>query len=771
MPSPSPSSFAARWFPSSTNASRRTAWIAEGVAGAAGALATLASVLTLGLIVFAALGPRAAATGIPAAFVATVIGGSLFALLARGPMPAGGPSSAPTLILAALVVQIVADPAFRPDHPKDIAGVLALCAAAVAVTGILQIGLALSGLTQAARYVPQPVLAGFMNGVAVLFVVAQIPALLGWTSGLWTTRGWPAFAEVAPANLAIGLITIAAILGWPSVLGWSRTPGFFRKLPAAFSGLACGCIVYAFVTLVWPDLRLGGLVGPVPRSWPSFDRLGPWLGGDAGDLLHRHRWAVMTTAALMALIGTLDIVLNGLALDQVTMTRTDPRRELLALGAGNLLSGVLGGLPLQLIRARALATWRAGGRTRIALMSGNLLFALLALLGMPLLALLPKVVLAGIMVVVGLMLFDAWSLRCAKAWLRDRRSSAARLDLVIVTIVCVASIAWSFAVGVAIGALLAAALFVRNMNRSLVRSHHDARAQPSRRIYADAHEAALQRLRASITILELEGALFFGSADGLVHDTDALGPTCRAVVMDLQRVGLIDASGAMVLSQIHFRLRTRGIALLLAGIGVDERHGRALVEFVGDALPTTAWYPDVDRAVEAAEVDALRTTTSDTIAAAVPLDRTSLMVGLDGAQCARLARCLVRQDLATGQRLFGQGDAGDRLYLLTEGSISILGDGGTEDHGDGGRPARTRFVTCSPGMMLGEVAMLDHRGRSAEAVADRDSVVHALSESALQSLCIDEPGLAALVYRNIAVHLSTRLRIASNVRVALQAGA
>ena len=229
--------------------------------------------------------------------------------------------------------------------------------------------------------------------------------------------------------------------------------------------------------------------------------------------------------------------------------------------------------------------------------------------------------------------------------------------------------------------------------------------------------------------------------------------------MDLHRVGLIDASGAMVLSLVDQRLRERGIALLLSGLGIDDGHGRALSEFVGDALPPDHWYPDADRAVEAAEVDALRRATGGSVAAAVPLQRSSLMVGLDAGQCERVARRLVVQRLAPGERLFDQGDAGDRLYVLTEGSISVLGNAVAGDR----TGLRVRFVTCSPGMMLGEIAMLDHRGRSAEAVADIDSVVHALDDAALHALWVEEPALAALVYRNIAVHLSTRLRIASNI--------
>ena len=757
--------------PASHRSPRGTTAVAECTAGVAGALASLPSVLTLGLIVFASLGPVAAALGIPAAFVATVIGGSVFALLARGPMPAGGPASAPTLILAALVAQIVHDPAFGLERPTDLAALLALCALAVVAMGVLQVGFATAGLTRIAKFVPQPVLAGFMNGVAVLFVVAQFPTLLGWTSGTWRLHGWQAFHDLQPVTVAIGLVTIGIIVAWPRVLASTKTPAFLR-LPPTLAGLLFGCIVYALVAGVVPLLQVVEPVGPVPRSWPSPDRLAAWFTGDAwtnsDGLLHRHLSSAMTTALVMALIGALDIVLNGLALDQTLMTRTAPRRELLALGTANIVSGALGGLPLQLVRARALTTWRGGGRTPGALLAGNLLFAVLALAGTPLLALLPKVVLAGVMAVVGVMMFDTWSIRCANEWLRGRRSTAARFDLVIVAIVCVVSVMFGFAIGVAVGAVLAVAVFVQSMNRSLVRTRHDARAVPSRRIYVDAHEAALQDLRSSIVVLELEGALFFGSADRLVVETDGCGPDCRTVVMDFHRVSLIDASGATVLSQIHFRLEERGITLLLSGIDPTDGHGRALTEYVGDALPTMNWYPDADRAVEAAEVGALGSMTDGTIAAAVPLSRSSLMVGLDAAQCERLTGRLTRQPLATGERLFDQGDAGDRLYVLTEGSISVLGKvaGGRDS-----RPGlRVRYVTCSSGMMFGEVAMLDHGGRSAEAVADIDSVVFALDDATLRSLSDEEPALAALVYRNIAVHLSTRLRIASNVRIALQSG-
>ena len=746
--------------------SRRPGWSSECGAGAAGALATLALVLTLGLLANTPLGPEAAAEGIPASFIAVIVGGTVFALLGRGPMPAAGPASAPTLILAGLVAGIAADPAFHRAQPQDVSALLALTAAAIVVTGMLQVVFAFCGFTRAAKYVPQPVLAGFMNGVAVVFVIAQLPTLLGWSSGAWSARHWNAIVEVQPATLAIGFVTMATIWTWPLLLRSRIVPVSLHAVSGALAGLAVGCVAYTVLAALLPASRLGGLVGSVPPAWPIIDRLAPLLHADPSGLVQRHALDALTTAALIALVGTMDIVLNGLALDRALATRTEPRRELLALGVANLASGLCGGLPVQLIRARALATWQSGGRTRFSLLFGNGLYAVLALVGTPLLALLPKVVLGGIMVMVGLLLFDAWSLRLAAQWLRGARSTETRLNLALVTIVCVVSVVWGYVVGIVVGALLAVAVFIRGMNRSLIHDRRSADAHPSRRIYAEAHEALLQDLRPSIAILDLEGALFFGSADRLAREVDALPDACRTVVLDLHRLTLIDASGAIVLAQIRERLRERGIALLLAGLAPQEPRGNTLVEVAGDALPPCIWHPDVDRAVEEAELKALDTVAPGPIDAAVPLARSSLMTGLDDEQCARLSACLERRDLAAGERVFAEGEAGDRLYVLTEGSISVLG-ATTHDQTATG-VTRMRFVTCSPGMMFGEVAMLDHRGRSAEALADAPSTIHALSEATLRTLETDEPRLAALVYRNIAVHLSTRLRIASSIQIAVR---
>jgi MFS superfamily sulfate permease-like transporter len=425
----------------------------------------------LDLLAFAALGPHAAALGIPASLVSSAIGGAVFALLARGPMAAGGPAAA--LVLAALVARVAAEPAFVASDP-----------------------------------------------VALALLLALPPLMFGWPVGVLQGAGWVDAPPVQPATVLVGLFTVAVILGLPR---------FNPKLPANLIGLLAGAGAYALLHAVAPQLALGPLTGALPSAWPQLDTLAPFFNGLADPLLQRHGLAALTAGLVMTLIGTLELVLNSLAMDQACDTRTDPRREVLALA--------------------------------------------------------------------------------------------------VVGVVCVVTVVLGFPAAVAAGALLSVVLFIRSMHRPLVRSRGTAEGLPSRRIYAAADE---ERLR--ITVLELEGALFFGSADRITALADALDAGCHTLVLDFRRVSLIDASGAVLRTQLSRRLHDRGIGLLLAGVGVDNRHGRSLLPFAGDQYVAAHGAADIDQAVERAELRLPAQAGHEPLRETVPLEQVSPIAGLDADQ-------------------------------------------------------------------------------------------------------------------------------------------
>jgi SulP family sulfate permease len=725
-------------------------WLKEIAAGSIGALVVLAAVLTLGLLGFWPLGAAAAQVGIPAAFATVAVGGLLFALLGRSAMPTGGPSSATALMLAGLLARLAADPAVSLADPRGLTALVAVASVTVCLMGAVQAALAAIGLGRLVKFVPQPVLAGFMNGVAVLIVLAQVPVLLGLPANAGPGQApW----EAQPATLAIGLATAA--LTW--LVAW-RLP----RVPAQLVGLAGGVLLYVLLALVRPPLALGPLVGDLPSALPLPDSLLGLLDLEVADLVRRHALAIVTTASLLALVSSLESVLNALTIDQQLNTQHNADRELIAVGMANVATGLFGGLPMVLVRARALATLRAGGRGRRAAAVGALAAALMYLLCGPAIALLPKTVLAGIMLTIAVAFVDQWTRQLIRQVRGGEHSAVVWQSLAIVLLVSGVTVWQGLTAGVVSGVLVSLLVFIRSMNRSLIRDRSTAAARPSRRIYSPEQEEVLREARKRIVVLDLEGALFFGSTERLAAEVNALAANCRFLVLDFRRVTTIDESGAVLLQQLSMRLRRRGVDMLLAGVTAEHRHGtqlRAFGCFRGE--PRDDWFANVDRATEAAEQGMLREAGAATGYAALPLESCALFDGLEPAQRAFVRASMTRQSVAKGELLFRQNDAADCLYVLTEGSITIVDAAGPEH-------ARQRFVSFGPGMMLGETAMLDGGGRSASAVADADVVVSVLTQRSLDAIAASRPDVGARLYRNIALHLSQRLRSAS---IALAASA
>ncbi len=709
-------------------------WRREVLAGATGSVVMLAVVLTIGLIGVAPLGPAAASQGVAGAFVAATVGGLVFALVSRSAMPVAGPSSATALIYAAALAPLLSDPAVQARG--DLAVVFTAGGTLVMAMGLLQIAFAAVGLGRLAQFVPQPVLAGFMNGVAVLIFLAQLPALLGIAPGSGL-GGWQ------PAALAVGLLTA----GMTGFVLW-RWP----HAPAQLIGLAAGLALYFGVQHLSPGLSLGGTVGQLPPSWPLPDLPLHWLVPGSAEFLARHAAGLLVAAIVLALIGSLESVLSGMAVDQMLDERHDARRDLLGLGMANVAIGLFGGLPTVVLRARALATIHAGGRGRRAALAGALAFGLMfATLG-PWIAALPLVVLAGIMITIAFGLLDRWTRQLVAQWRAGERSAELWQALAVVAFVCMVTVWKGFVIGVAAGVLAATAVFVRSLDRTLLRVRLRGSEVPSRRIYPEAHEAVLRVARDRIEVLMLGGPLFFGNAARLAEALSSLHSDTRFVVVDLAAVSTIDASGATVLHQESATLRRHGVALLLAGVSEGHAHGRRLRAFgCFRESPRSDWFVDVDRAVEWCERHMLAEAGLELGGVAVPVSRTHLFRGLDDGQSARLAAVLRPRRLSAGEALFREGDAADGLYVLTRGSVSVLAGA---DSASGGR----RFLSFSPGLMLGETAMLDGGGRSATALADVESELWQLTPEALAALGRDDPALAVAVHRNIAVHLAQRLR-------------
>jgi anti-anti-sigma regulatory factor len=286
-------------------------------------------------------------------------------------------------------------------------------------------------------------------------------------------------------------------------------------------------------------------------------------------------------------------------------------------------------------------------------------------------------------------------------------------------------------------------------------SHKVRSAEARERLHEVAHR---------IRVFELHGELFFGTADSLQSEVDEVPDDTRFVILDFRRVHQIDATGARVLQLIGQRAARRGITVLLSDVRRDDRRGRYLAALgLEEAIPAVRWFADLDRALEWSEDRLLdQPRFVESAGEEIPLARMALFRDLTPQELERVARALERVELRNGDHVFFEGDEGDRLYLLARGAVSI------KVKLDGGSRAR-RLATFVPGVMFGEMALLEGKHRSADAFAKGDSVVlYTLSRDGLEQLIREDPQLALHLHRNLSRELAGRLRATSEQLRALE---
>lgn len=718
------------------------------------AVVALAQASTYGLMAFGALGATHAGAAVQAGFVTIIVAGLVSALVGRAPIAGASVRASTTLVFAALAAQLAGDPQLQALGQDRVAAVLFLCACSLALSGLFQIGFGLARLGGAAKFIPYPVVAGFMMGIAIMIVGAQIPYLIGASGSIKSVPLTDVLKQALAGPLLIGLLTAGVV--------WYCLPRF-KWIPAALIALAFATALHHLAALLLPGFELGRLVGPVESSLPAPDALSPLLASRWRELLLTFYQPVLVSAVALAAIGSMDSLLGAAGADAAHNTRHVPNRELVGLGMGNITSALFGGIPIMFSPSTAITAYKAGARTRWSGAITPFVLALLFFLGGPLLAHAPLAGLAGIMLTVAWSLVDGWTRGLLRDLVRGALPRQGRVSALVVLAVCFVTVAFHFAYAVLFGLLMSMALFIVSMSRSLVRRSWTGAHRHSRRVYPDGHTRRLHAQGDAILILELEGALFFGSAVGLAKEVEARAGTARYVILDMRQVSSIDATGAKMLEQLAQRLAQAGIRLFLAHVTAGGRLGPQLTGFGAYPKRTAAdWFKDVDTALEAAEQGILAPGAVAGSQAVIALADMDLFSGLRPDQLERVGVHLERIEVEPGAVLFSEGEPGDRLYVLERGCITIcVGSGATAQ----------RLATYEPGIVFGEVAMLDGAARSATAVADRTTVAYSLSRAALERVLEEDPSSGNRLLLHIGRHLANRLRIATDsLRAASDAG-
>ena len=305
-----------------------------------------------------------------------------------------------------------------------------------------------------------------------------------------------------------------------------------------------------------------------------------------------------------------------------------------------------------------------------------------------------------------------------------------------------------------VGILGSLLLYVHRTSRAPIRGHYDATARSSLRVRSEADLAYLKGQGAQIRVVELQGALFFGTADRCGREVEQVGRGCTQFIVDLRRVAEVDTTGALVLMQTLRRVAESGSSVALASVAPGGRRGRVLeLAGVQRIVPPERWYPDADSALEQAENALLAGRSAGEVESGErSLAEFDVAAGLGADEVESLRQFLRRETHPHGAGLFREGDAGDCMYLVAKGAVTVsLKLLRKKDRS-------RRLATYGPGLTLGEMAVLEAKPRSANAVCEGETVLYALERSALERRAAEKPALYGKFLFNLSRQMAWRVR-------------
>lgn len=629
--------------------------------GLAAMLVALPSAIAFGVTIYAAIGPTYAAYGA----LAGMIGASVLGLIASSFGGTDRLISAPCAPAAAVLTAFAIEQVQRGAPPSTIILMLMLVGM---MAGLLQMLLGAAGVGGLIRYIPYPVVSGYLTGVGLLIVSSQASKVMGvqtelpWWQALWHLGLWDWRAVL------IGTTTIAVAIG---------SPRLTQKVPGMILGMGAGMLIYALLAWNTPALQsVHGnplIVGPLNIEGGSLLQAlsRPWH--DVGDIGWAPVAGALGAAVTLAVLLSIDTLKTCVVLDQMTNSRHEPNRELMAQGAANLLSNALGGTSGAGTMGATLVALNSGAKSRATGVVEGVFTLIAALLFSTYMAWIPVAALAGILVVVGIRMIDLDPLRFLK-------SRSMVLDFAVVVAVVTVALTVGLIAASAVGVGMAMLLFVRAQIGSVVVRHKMELWQTSSSWHRSHSELRiLQQKGNQAIVFELQGNLFFGNTYQLYTDLEHEVSTRSYVLLDLKRVQSIDVTAGHVFNQIRDTIRERGATLVLSGVRENKAAGQNFQAFFGESglwrpgSKTVRLFQDLDVAIAWVEDRLLGIPeTAESPDAPLPLCNMDLFSQCDAATLSEIEARLATRRYDAGAVIYRHGDAGDGLYWVRSGTVRLV---------------------------------------------------------------------------------------------------
>ena len=706
----------------------------------------------IGMFAFVGLGDEFFGHGALAGFIAAIGGAFVCVVLGARNDVVYLPRVVTTFFIGTLILQYVVNADAVIIQEGGAAAVLVIVFSIVFLAGLIQIAFGALRIGSLIRFTPQPVIAGFQNCAALLLVLAQTGQALGFDVHVPLGETLDHLHEAKPLSIVVAVV--AGLAAW-------HAGRWVRAMPPLLFGLIAGSVVY-YALIGFSDATR---VGPVIGALPSIDTV--WeVAGRAVELFQDPRIVellpvVLSGAISIAIIASVDALLCARMLEGEGMPRIHANRELMRLGATNMVCACAGGIATGPDFGASRVNRSFGGRTFVSVLAYGISMLALAVVAASFIAYVPRSALAGVIVVIGLQHFDRWSLSLTRQLFSRERALSTRvaLDLYVVLLVAAIAILLDLVTAVVLGIFLSVGFFLARMSRSVVRRMYRANAARSRRARDPGLMQFLATRGSTILVVELDGAVFFGTAETLADAVESeLARETRYVLLDFRRINEVDSTGAEVVRALNVHLAERQTELYICGIVPNSPFHRVLVDcgIVGDRGIARS-FVDVDRAIESAE-QALIDKECDVRdhEGTFPLGAIALLKRMDRSELALVRGLLVRRSYTAHQVVFDQGDAGASLFIVVAGIASArMIDNGRE----------RRLMTFGPGGVFGEMGFLDLAPRSATVVADESLQCLVLDRHAFDEVAREHPTVAIKILAALGRELSARLRLVNRAIV------
>ena len=715
---------------------KRSVWLPAATIGLIAGIDNLTAALAIAALLFS--GPLASGLGLGVGVI--LLGGAVLALVValRSTLPNSVALVQETsvAVLAAAIVTGTADLA-GPVEVK-VATAVAILGVASIVTGALFWVTGRLGLGGLARFLPYPVVAGFLAGSGWLLVDGSMLMLTGQSVG-WSfldmAKDPQMLMQIAPAIvLALALhlalvrfnhpATVPAVMILAAIL-------FFGTMAAAGLGIA--------------DARALGYL--------------PKLAGDSGvelpspAMLANIDWNVVLyaspTIVSIAALSMVGLLLNVSGLELAVGRDLDVNAELRSTGIANVMSGAVGGpsgyvgLSMTILAERTGARGRGAGiATAVAMLMG------LAAAG-TLVFQVPVFITAGFVLFLGAGLLNEWLL--------GTRRELPPVEWLIVLVILLAIAVVGFLQGLAVGLLVSIAVFVFNYSRLPVIRLYASGAE--HRSSVDRSSSASRFLSGhgeAIEIMQLQGYLFFGSADRMVkHVRRRLmatsRPPLRFLVLDFRHVSGLDSAATSSFVKIRRMSEESAVKVFFTHVSSEVAKALAAAGLRFSADGPMSIEDDIDHALERAEEAILREHPDYGVQAGL-VNHLTALAG-PHPRIGDLTQYMTQVQVEAGDSIIRAGDAADDVYFVARGRVRV------QVTLPSGRKLRLRTMT--DGAIVGEIALYLKQQRTADVIVEVPSDIFRLCASDIARFEREDPELALLVHRILATNLSEKLSVAN----------